>query len=69
MARRRATRSAMGGCVEKSVAKPLPGQVFPFDHNDGAGFWWAWFDRDRLTWHDRMSGTRMVREPKRVSNT
>jgi uncharacterized RDD family membrane protein YckC len=31
----------------------------------GAGFWWAWIDRDRLTWHDRASGTRMIREPKR----
>lgn len=30
----------------------------------GAGFWWAWLDRDRLTWHDRASGTRLVREPK-----
>lgn len=32
----------------------------------GLGFWWAWFDRDRLTWHDRASGTRMVREAKRA---
>ena len=31
----------------------------------GLGFWWAWFDRDRLTWHDRASRTRMVRLPKR----
>lgn len=31
----------------------------------GLGFWWAWFDRGRLTWHDRASGTRLVREPKR----
>ena len=31
----------------------------------GLGFWWAWFDRDRLTWHDRASGTRLVRLPKR----
>ena len=31
----------------------------------GAGFWWAWFDRDRLTWHDRASGTRMHRLPRR----
>jgi uncharacterized RDD family membrane protein YckC len=31
----------------------------------GLGFWWAWIDRDRLTWHDRLSGTRMVRLPKR----
>jgi len=28
----------------------------------GIGFWWAWVDRDRLTWHDRASGTRMVRD-------
>ncbi|GHA85427.1 RDD family protein [Cognatilysobacter bugurensis] len=31
----------------------------------GLGFWWAWIDRDRLTWHDRASGTRLVREAKR----
>ena len=31
----------------------------------GLGFWWAWLDRDRLTWHDRWSHTRLVREPKR----
>ncbi|GAB3753830.1 RDD family protein [Lysobacter olei] len=30
----------------------------------GLGFWWAWFDRDRLTWHDRISGTRLVRHLK-----
>lgn len=30
----------------------------------GLGFWWAWFDRDRQTWHDRISGTRTVRNPK-----
>lgn len=27
--------------VQACVAKPLPGQALPFDHNDGAGFWWA----------------------------
>lgn len=32
----------------------------------GLGFWWAWIDRDRLTWHDRASGTRLVRVPKRA---
>lgn len=31
----------------------------------GLGFWWAWFDRDRLAWHDRFSATRMVRLPKK----
>lgn len=30
----------------------------------GLGFWWALFDRDRLTWHDRLSGTRLVRLPR-----
>jgi uncharacterized RDD family membrane protein YckC len=31
----------------------------------GAGFWWAWLDRDALAWHDRASDTRMARLPKR----
>ena len=31
----------------------------------GLGFFWAWVDRDRLTWHDRASNTRLVRVPKR----
>ncbi len=30
----------------------------------GAGFWWAWIDRDRLTWHDRASHTRLRRAPR-----
>jgi len=32
----------------------------------GAGFWWAWLDRDRLTWHDRASRTRLLRMPKKA---
>jgi uncharacterized RDD family membrane protein YckC len=32
----------------------------------GLGFWWAWLDRGRLTWHDRASDTRMVRLPKKA---
>ncbi|RMH87755.1 RDD family protein [Lysobacter pythonis] len=31
----------------------------------GLGFWWAWLDRDGLTWHDRLSGTRMIRDFQR----
>ncbi len=31
----------------------------------GLGVWWALIDRQRLTWHDRASGTRMRRLPKR----
>ncbi|GAB1594562.1 RDD family protein [Lysobacter claricitrinus] len=30
----------------------------------GIGFWWAWFDRDRMTWHDRVSRTRVERMAK-----
>ena len=26
----------------------------------GAGFWWALFDRERKTWHDRLSGTELI---------
>lgn len=33
----------------------------------GLGFWWAWFDKDRLAWHDRLSATRMVRLPKKTA--
>ncbi|WP_240125511.1 RDD family protein [Thermomonas alba] len=29
----------------------------------GLGFWWAWLDRDGLTWHDRASHTRLLRGP------
>ncbi len=29
----------------------------------GLGFWWSLFDRDRKTWHDRLSGTTLVRAP------
>lgn len=32
----------------------------------GLGFWWAWADKGRLTWHDRASGTRMIRLPKKA---
>ncbi|HEV8693313.1 MAG TPA: RDD family protein [Lysobacter sp.] len=33
----------------------------------GLGFWWAWFDHERLTWHDRASATRLVRLPRQRS--
>lgn len=34
----------------------------------GCGYWWAWLDRDGLTWHDRLSGTRVVVVPKQQSD-
>ena len=31
----------------------------------GLGYLWLLFDKDRLTWHDRYSDTRVIREPKK----
>jgi uncharacterized RDD family membrane protein YckC len=31
----------------------------------GLGYFWIWIDRDRLAWHDRWSGTRVVVEEKK----
>ena len=30
----------------------------------GLGLLWAWWDRDGLCWHDRLSGTSLVRLPR-----
>lgn len=30
----------------------------------GLGFAWQLWDKDKLTWHDRLSGTRLVHYPK-----
>jgi uncharacterized RDD family membrane protein YckC len=30
----------------------------------GLGFWWQLWDREHLTWHDRLSGTRLRYYPK-----
>ena len=30
----------------------------------GLGLLWLWIDRDELTWHDRLAGTRVVVLPK-----
>jgi uncharacterized RDD family membrane protein YckC len=27
----------------------------------GLGYWWAFVDRERCCWHDRLSGTRVIR--------
>lgn len=31
----------------------------------GLGFWWSLWDKDRLAWHDRWSGTRLRYYPKK----
>ncbi len=31
----------------------------------GAGYWWIWIDKDQLSWHDRLSKTRLVVLPKK----
>jgi uncharacterized RDD family membrane protein YckC len=33
----------------------------------GLGFWWQLWDKDGLTWHDRLSGTRLRYYPKEIS--
>jgi len=35
----------------------------------GAGFWWAWTNPERLTWHDQWSNTRLKRTAQRGRNT
>ena len=34
----------------------------------GLGFLWSLWDKDRLTWHDRISKTRIVHYPKNAAN-
>jgi uncharacterized RDD family membrane protein YckC len=31
----------------------------------GLGFLWVMYDRDKLAWHDRLSGTKLMQLPKR----
>jgi uncharacterized RDD family membrane protein YckC len=30
----------------------------------GMGYWWIWIDKDKLSWHDRLSNTHIVQIPK-----
>jgi uncharacterized RDD family membrane protein YckC len=32
----------------------------------GLGYFWIWIDRDRLAWHDRWTGTRVIVTPKKL---
>lgn len=31
----------------------------------GAGYWWIWIDKDAMSWHDRLSKTRIIVLPKK----
>ncbi|MHB1141337.1 MAG: RDD family protein [Sulfuricaulis sp.] len=31
----------------------------------GLGFLWVFYDRNKLAWHDRLSGTKLIQLPKR----
>lgn len=33
----------------------------------GLGYWWQLWDKDQLTWHDRLSGTRLRYYPKETA--
>lgn len=49
--------SLMQGMIRLIVAVPAFALA-------GVGYFWAWIDKDKLTWHDRYSETRVVRLPK-----
>lgn len=49
---------SIAACSIRFVAAILSWSVF------GIGFLWQLIDKDNLTWHDRLSGTRLVYYPK-----
>lgn len=49
--------SLMQGMIRLIVAVPAFALA-------GLGYFWAWIDKEKLTWHDRYSETRVVRLPK-----
>lgn len=52
-----------GQCVIRCLAAMLSLAVA------GLGYWWIWVDKENRSWHDRLSGTRVVRLPKRSRGT
>jgi len=35
----------------------------------GLGFWWQLWDKDKMTWHDRASSTRLMYYPKKKQSS
>ena len=56
--------AADGGAVSPRAATIRLGAALLSWAPGGLGFWWALADPERLTWHDRLSDTRLVRLPK-----
>lgn len=52
------SRPTAGQCAMRFFAAILSWAVL------GAGFWWQLVDREGLSWHDRLSGTRLRYYPK-----
>lgn len=52
------TIPSMARCSVRFVAATISWALF------GLGFLWQLVDKDNLTWHDRISGTRLVYYPK-----
>ncbi len=50
-----ARRFSWPAAMTRSAAALISAAAF------GAGFWWALFDRDAMTWHDRLSGSRLIK--------
>ena len=50
---------SVAACSIRFVAAILSWAVF------GIGFLWQLVDKENLTWHDRLSGTRLVHYPKK----
>ena len=51
----RVGRFGWAGAMTRSAVAILSIAAF------GSGFWWALLDRDQMTWHDRLSASRLVR--------
>jgi uncharacterized RDD family membrane protein YckC len=54
-----------GGLLTWSDALQRMGAALVSLAAGGLGYFWIWIDRDRLTWHDRWTHTRVIVLPKR----
>ena len=57
----------MTGALSRGATRCPPGGACVSLAALGLGYFWIWIDRERLAWHDRWSGTRVVVLPKKKS--